>query len=143
MAKIISDDQQTKALEKINEIIKDAETLNKFLQQKEFTLYFLNGKKPVIYGLDKECSGKIVAMLKKVKAKNLKEAEKLAAKHRIQLTDEDLDVLTFGLDDSEEDIETETDREAFGEESEGADSEPEVKENDPAAENKVSGDYWN
>lgn len=98
MPKIITDSQQINALKQIEALIQDTRLLNAIIEQKELCISAGSGKKAVSRSIDVEDLEKYQALLRKAKERNGKKANTLSARFRIELSDEENQLL--GLDES-------------------------------------------
>lgn len=98
MPKIITDSQQINALKQIESLIQDTMLLNAIIEQKEISVSAGTGKKAVSRCIDAEDMEKYQALLRKAKERNGKKAYSLSVKFRIELSDEEIQLL--GLSES-------------------------------------------
>lgn len=101
MASIITNSQQVEALEKINENLELLKKMNLFLAQDKFQLSLWQKKKQTVLDIEDEMCPKVAAVLRKTKLKYVKEIKRLAAKQKIELSSDDLNVIAFGLEEDE------------------------------------------
>ena len=92
MATIIKDNDQLNALEQINEYVRISRNINAALVSKSFDIVS-DGKKKDFVTLEECFNDKLIAILQKQKEKYVKEVERLTAKYRIGLDDDDKTVL--------------------------------------------------
>lgn len=98
MAKILNDRQQLEALDTVNKNLEKLKLIDTFIVSSGYVLSHPEIKKGRTLPINEEYAGKIRPFLSKMREQTVREVQRLIAKYRLQLSEEEKQLLSHGSD---------------------------------------------